>query len=92
MIILYVTKKVTVKRDIMFSQEIFCQRLRYLRLSHKLTAEQLGNEFNVSKQTVSRWELGDRLPPLDVATSLAEYFDVSLDYLAGLSNNPKSNK
>ncbi len=73
----------------MFSQEVFCLRLRDLRLFHKLTAEQLGKKFSVSKQTVSRWELGDRLPPLDVATELAEYFDVSLDYLVWLSNYPK---
>jgi transcriptional regulator with XRE-family HTH domain len=72
----------------MFSQEIFCQRLRQLRHSHQLTAEQLGKEFDVSKQTVSRWELGERLPPLDVVTALAEYFNVSLDYLVGLSNDP----
>ncbi len=76
----------------MFLHEIFCQRLRDLRLSQDLTVEQVGKEFNVSKQTVSRWELGKRLPPLDVATTLAEYFDVSLDYLVGLSNNPKRNK
>lgn len=73
----------------MFSPEIFCYRLRQLRQSRNLTIEQLGNEFNVKKQTVSRWELGNRLPPLDVATNLAEYFNVSLDYLVGLSDNPK---
>lgn len=73
----------------MFSQEIFCYRLRQLRQSRNLTVEQLGYEFNVKRQTVSRWELGNRLPPLDVATALAEYFNVSLDYLAGLSDNPK---
>lgn len=67
----------------MFSQKLFGERLRILRQSKHLTVEQLGKEFNVSKQTVSRWELGDRLPPLDVATALADYFDVSLDYLAG---------
>lgn len=76
----------------MFSQELFCQRLRQLRQSHNLTAEQLGKEFNVSKQTVSRWELGDRLPPLDVATALADYFKVSLDYLAGRSTTQKMKK
>jgi transcriptional regulator with XRE-family HTH domain len=73
----------------MFSQEIFCYRLRQLRQSRNLTVEQLGKEFNVKRQTVSRWELGNRLPPLDVATALAEYFNVSLDYLVGLSANPK---
>lgn len=75
----------------MFSQKLFCQRLRSLRQSKKLTAEQLGREFNVSKQTVSRWELGDRLPPLDVATALADYFNVSLDYLVGRSNDANRN-
>ncbi|WP_434131215.1 helix-turn-helix domain-containing protein [Sporomusa sphaeroides] len=73
----------------MFSSEFFCYRLRQLRQSRNLTVEQLGNEFNVTKQTVSRWELGKRLPPLDVATALAEYFNVSLDYLVGLSDNQK---
>ncbi|MBP2659270.1 MAG: transcriptional regulator, family [Firmicutes bacterium] len=73
----------------MFLQEIFCQRLRNLRQLNKLTLEQLGAEFNVTKQTVSHWEKGDRLPSLDVATTLAEYFKVSLDYLVGLSDNPK---
>lgn len=71
----------------MFSQKLFGERLRTLRQSKHLTVEQLGKEFNVSKQTVSRWELGDRLPPLDVATALADYFDVSLDYLAGRSDD-----
>lgn len=73
----------------MFSQELFCQRLRFLRQSRKLTIEQLGKEFNVTKQTVSRWELGERLPSLDVATVLADYFGVSLDYLVGRTNNPE---
>ncbi|WP_427112058.1 helix-turn-helix domain-containing protein [Megasphaera sueciensis] len=73
----------------MFSREIFCQRLRQLRLSRNLTAKQLGAAFAVRKQTVSRWELGDRLPTLDIAVALAEYFNVSLDYLVGTSDNPK---
>jgi transcriptional regulator with XRE-family HTH domain len=73
----------------MFSREIFCRRLRDLRQSHDLTLEQVGANFNVTKQTVSHWEKGDRLPPLDVATALAEYFNVSLDYLVGLTDKQK---
>ena len=73
----------------MFSQDFFCHRLRDLRQLNNLTLEQLGAAFNVTKQTVSHWEKGDRLPPLDVATALAEYFNVSLDYLVGLSDNRK---
>lgn len=73
----------------MFSQKILGQRLRELRQEKQLTLEQLGMKFDVTKQTVSYWEKGDRLPPLDIVTALAEYYDVSLDYLAGLSDNPK---
>jgi transcriptional regulator with XRE-family HTH domain len=73
----------------MFRQDFFCERLRTLRQSQNLTLEQLGKIFTVTKQTVSHWEKGDRLPPLDVATSLADYFEVSLDYLAGRSDNPR---
>lgn len=76
----------------MFSQKVFGQRLRQLRQSHHLTVEQLGIEFKVSKQAVSRWELGDRLPPLDVAAALADYFNVSLDYLAGRSDRVEMNR
>ena len=72
----------------MFSQNIFGQRLRELRQKRQLTLEQLGTEFNVTKQTVSYWEKGDRLPPLDIATALAKYYAVSLDYLVGLSDDP----
>lgn len=75
----------------MFSQNIFGQRLRELRQKRQLTLEQLGTEFNVTKQTVSYWEKGDRLPPLDIATALAKYYAVSLDYLVGLSDDPKRN-
>ncbi|SDF28016.1 helix-turn-helix domain-containing protein [Sporolituus thermophilus] len=71
----------------MFLHEIFCVRLRQLRQKHNLTAEQFGRIFNVSKQTVSRWELGDRIPPLDVVVAIADYFDVSLDWLTGRTDN-----
>jgi Predicted transcriptional regulators len=72
----------------MFSQKLFSQRLRSLRQDKNLTIEQVGKAFNVTKQTVSRWELGERLPPLDVAAALADYFGVSLDYLIGNVDNP----
>lgn len=71
----------------MFNKNLFCSNLKELRLSKNLTLEQLGKTFSVTKQTVSRWENGNRLPPLDVVVSLADYFDVSLDYLVGRSSD-----
>ncbi len=76
----------------MFNKNLFCERLKFLRTSQGLTLEQLGTVFSVTKQTVSRWETGDRLPPLNVAYELAEYFNVSTDYLLGRSENHKINE
>ncbi|SEJ00195.1 Helix-turn-helix [Propionispira arboris] len=73
----------------MFKKEIFCQRLRQLRQDKKMTTTQLATEFEVTKQTVSRWELGDRIPTLDTVAAIADYFDVSLDYLVGISDIKK---
>lgn len=73
----------------MFRQEIFCERLRALRLSQNLTLEQLANELSLVKQTIGNWEKGIRVPSLEASIALAEFFDVSLDYLVGLSDNSR---
>ena len=67
----------------MFNKEIFSLRLKELRLAKKLTLEQLGREIGVIKQTVGHWESGIRIPSLEVAVALADYFNISLDYLVG---------
>ncbi|SDD85921.1 helix-turn-helix domain-containing protein [Sporomusa acidovorans] len=73
----------------MFRQKIFCERLKALRLSQNLTLEQLANELDLVKQTIGNWEKGIRIPSLETSIALAEYFNVSLDYLVGLSDEPK---
>lgn len=83
---------VTVKGFFMFDKKIFSERLKQLRLQQNLTLETLGNEFQVTKQTTSRWETGDRVPSIDIVYSLANYFNVSSDYLIGLTDNPEINK
>lgn len=70
----------------MFDNKLFSSRLTALRRSEKLTLERLGEVLGVSKQTASRWETGDRLPSLDTAYEIARYFNVTLDYLVGLSD------
>jgi transcriptional regulator with XRE-family HTH domain len=73
----------------MFRQEIFCERLRTLRISQNLTLEQLANELGLVKQTIGNWEKGIRTPSLEASITLAEHFNISLDYLVGLSDDPK---
>lgn len=67
----------------MFPKILFCTRLKALRLEKNLTLEQLGLIFNVTKQAVSRWETGDRIPSIEMVYMLSEYFNVSTDYLLG---------
>ena len=73
----------------MISKENFANRLASLRKAHKLTQQQLGKELNTTKQNINNWEKCVSLPSLDIASALADYFDVSLDYLVGRSDNPE---
>ena len=59
----------------------FGKILRELRIERRLSQRQLGEVFGVCNQTVSFWESGSREPDLDMVRKIAEYFDVSCDYL-----------
>ena len=73
----------------MISREIFANRLKMLRTSKNLSHAALGNELGVSKALIGHWETCLRLPSLEVADALADYFGVSLDYLVGRSDKEK---
>ncbi|WP_312560907.1 helix-turn-helix transcriptional regulator [Anaerospora sp.] len=64
----------------------FKERLRKLRVDKGITQEEFGKIFNVIKQTVSSWENGNSRPDIDSAAKIADFFDVSLDYLLGRTN------
>ena len=55
--------------------------LKELRKEANLSQDQLGKKLGFSNQTVSFWESGSREPDLDMVRKIAEYFDVSCDYL-----------
>ena len=59
----------------------FNEKLVMLRKNKKLSQEQLGNELNVARQTVSKWELGETTPEMDKLIKMSEIFKVSLDEL-----------
>ena len=73
----------------MFSQEIFAARLKILRKERNLALEKLGNEIGVSKQAVGRWEKGEREPMLRTLWALADFYEVTLDYLVGRTDQRK---
>jgi len=76
----------------MISKKIFAERLSSLRTDRSLTQQQLGNVVGTKKQSISNWEKCISVPSLDMTSSLADYFNVSIDYLVGRTNNPKVNQ
>ena len=68
------------------------QRIRDMREDRDLRQRQLAEFLNCSQQVYSNYELGQRDIPTDVLIRLSEFYGVSVDYLLGLTNNPKRNK
>lgn len=59
------------------------KNLKLLRKQHNLSQKEIGNIFHASQNTVSQWENGTRKPSYDIIQEIADYFDVSVDYLLG---------
>ncbi|HCR3206413.1 TPA: helix-turn-helix transcriptional regulator [Enterococcus faecium] len=67
----------------------FGTRLKELRKSKKLTQQQLGDIIHVSKVSISGYERGERSPDRETLTALADYFNVTTDYLLGRNQTPE---
>ena len=59
----------------------FSHNLQFLRARRGLTQEQLAEELNVSRQSVSKWESGAAFPEMETLLRLCELYEVSLDLL-----------
>lgn len=70
----------------------FSERLVSLRKEKKITQKQLAIELNLSEVGIQNYEGGRRKPAYDVLIALAEYFQVSIDYLVGRTDKPDVNK
>lgn len=62
------------------------QRIEDLRIDHDLTQQQVADILHCSREVYRRYEKGIRELPLSYAITLAKYYNVSLDYLTGLSD------
>lgn len=67
-------------------------KLRELRKKRKISQVKLSMDLNMSQNTISRYETGERQPGITELILLADYFDVSIDYLVGRTDNPAINK
>ncbi len=66
--------------------EIFAQRLRELRIQAGYSQQETANKLNIKQQSYSRYELGTGEPSLSVLRDIALVFNVSVDFLLGLSD------
>lgn len=67
-------------------------RLKQLRKEQQITQVKLSLDLNMSQNTISRYENGIRNADYNTLIQLADYFNVSLDYLLGRTDNPKINR
>lgn len=68
---------------------MYWERIEDLRIEHELTQQQVADILLCKREVYRRYEKGVRELPLSYAITLAKYYNVSLDYLTGLSNKRK---
>ena len=69
---------------------MYCyQRLRDLREDADLKQREIAEVLSISKQQYSLYERGNREIPFHHVITLAKFYNVSIDYIAGLTNNKK---
>lgn len=59
----------------------FGEKLKTLRKAKGISQEQLALHLNVSRQAISKWELGSSLPEVENIIEISRFFDTSIDYL-----------
>lgn len=64
-------------------------RIRNLREDHDYTQAQIANLLNIGQRTYADYELGKTRIPVDSLIILAKLYDVSMDYICGLSDTKK---
>lgn len=71
----------------MESKEIFAKRLVKLRENRGITQQTLADDLKITRQSLSLYEKAERTINIDLLVKIAKYFDVSTDYLLGLTDN-----
>lgn len=60
---------------------MLCDRIKELRQAKHISQVELANALDLSKQCISNWENNNILPSIEMLCRLADYFNVSTDYL-----------
>ena len=65
------------------------RRIRDLREDHDYTQVFLASHLHITQAAYSNYETGERAVPIEVVIQIARFYDVSVDYLLGETDNPK---
>ena len=76
----------------MFFKKIFSERIASLRKQKGITQQALAESVGLKKQAINMIENSQRACSIEILCALADYFDVSTDYLVGRTNKPDLNK
>lgn len=68
------------------------QRIQDLRNDADLSQKQISEILQISQRSYSHYETGSRGIPIEMLIRLANYYDISIDYIVGRTNNKKMNK
>lgn len=66
--------------------------LKLLRKSRGYTQLALQMKTGIEQALISKFENGERIPPTETLITLADFYNVSIDYLLGRTDNPEINK
>lgn len=67
-------------------------RLKEIRKSKGISQLKMALDLNTNQNTISRYETGEREPGISELIKIADYFNVSIDYLLERTNNPDMQK
>ena len=76
----------------MFSNEIFAERVKMLRKQQNIKQSELGEMVGLTYTAISDIERGRRTTTIEKLVAIADYFEVSIDYLVGRTDNPEINR
>ena len=66
--------------------------LRVLGRARNITQVQLRDATGIDQALISKFKSGERVPPTEALVILADYFDVSIDYILGRTDKPEVNR
>lgn len=71
---------------------MYLKRLKDLREDKDLFQKELAKVLNITQQYYSEYETGKRSIPIEILIELSNFYDVSCDYILGLTNKKERNK